>query len=589
MKLPKPPFLDLAELRPADLRGEIVAALAVTLMSVPQGIAYAMIAGLPPAMGLYAGAVPAVVGSLLRSSRHVVVGPTNALSLIIATSAAAKMDDPAAAAATIALVVGVLQIGAGLLRLGGLVDYISTAVVTGYITGAATLIAVGQLPGVTRTDASSGTIFGRLAGWVSDLPHTHLLSLGIAVGSVVTIIWLRRYLPRGVPALIAMVVSTGSAWVFGLDGHGLRLVRDLSPVPAGLPPFSIPSLSGTLELGSVAIAAMVLSLVESSSVSRAIAARSGQRIDSAIDFVGLGAANVAAALFGAYPVSGSLSRSALNFQVGAKTRLAGILSGVAIVLVLLGLGPVVDWTPIAALAGLILVVAVDLVDVTTIRHLLASGPTDRFAFLGTVLGTWVLPLDQAIYVGVGISLVLFLRRARLLVIRELWVDSDLHLHEVESEIEPPAGVSRCDVVRILHVEGPLFFGAASELEQALDERIADPKVQVLIVRLKRAIGIDYTAGQVLAQAHDKMKSQGRHLMLVGMREDMMRRLEDIGVADNFETMELYPTEPGWFVAMNHALAHALELVDQDRAAHSCHDCPLVRYVSHREATPRVAR
>lgn len=589
MALPKLPFLDLAELRPADLRGELVAALAVTLMSVPQGIAYAMIAGLPPAMGLYAGAVPAIVGSLLRSSRHVVVGPTNALSLIIATSAAAQMEDPAAAAATIALVVGVLQIGAGLLRLGGLVDYISTAVVTGYITGAATLIAVGQLPGVTRTPASSGDIFGRLAGWLGDLGQTHLLSLVFALATVVAIVWLRRWLPRGIPALIAMVATTAAAWLLGLDRFGLQLVRDLSPVPAGLPPFSVPSLNGVLELGSVAIAAMVLSLVESSSVSRAIAARSAQRVDTAVDFVGLGAANVAAAFFGAYPVSGSLSRSALNFQVGAKTRLAGVLSGLLIVLVLLGLGPAVDWTPVAALAGLILVVAVDLVDVSTIRHLLASGPNDRFAFLGTVLGTWVLPLDQAIYVGVGISLVLFLRRARLLVIRELWVDRDLHLHEVESDAEAPPGVSRCDVVRIVHVEGPLFFGAASELEQALDERIANPQVQVLIVRLKRAIGIDYTCGQVLAQAHDRMAAQGRHLMLVGMREDMMKRLEDIGVADNFDTRELYPTEPGWFVAMNHALATALELVDQDRARHACHDCPLVRYVEHREALPRARR
>ncbi|HHO53831.1 MAG TPA: SulP family inorganic anion transporter, partial [Deltaproteobacteria bacterium] len=367
----------------------------------------------------------------------------------------------------------------------------------------------------------------------------------------------------------------------------LQTVADVSPVPAGLPPLALPSLEGIATLFPVAVAAMVLSLVESSAVSRTLASRSGQRIDVGADFVGLGAANVAAALSGGYPVSGSLSRSGLNFSLGARTRLSGVLSGLMVLLVPLSIGPLIDYTPIAALAGTIVIVAIDLIDHETIGSLLRAGSGDRLAFLGTVLGTWFLPLEQAIYLGISISIVLFLRRVRLLVIRELWVDRDLRLQEV-SDDQPPPGAQRCRAIRVLHVEGPLFFGAASELEGAISELRADPHVQVIIIRLKRAQGVDYTTGAVLSRARSAMEESGRHLMLVGMRADMMQRLKEIGVTDSFSDEVLFPTEPGWFVAMNQALARAMELVRQeDCPDHPCEGCPLARYVEHHRRVPRI--
>lgn len=565
------------------LRTEVLAAVAVALLSVPQGIAYAMVAGLPPAMGLYAGAVPAIVGSLARSSKLVVVGPTNALSMVFATAVAAHAEDPVAVAATLALLVGLLQIGAGLLRLGGLVDFISSAVVTGYITGAATLIAVGQLPHVTGTAPTSGDIFARLAQWASTLPRAHAPSVGVALGTVLLIAMLRTRLPRGAPAWIAMATATLGSFLFDLRGRGVATIADLAPVPLGLPPLTLPDLDGALALGSVAVAAMVLSLVESTSLSRALAAQTGERVDVTRDFVGMGAANLAAAFTGAYPVSGSLSRSALNHSVGARTRLAGALSGVVVLLVLLGLGPIVDHTPVAAVAGLIVVVARDLVDPEAIRALWRSGPADRWGFAGTVLGAWMLPLDQAIYLGVAISIVLFLRRARLLTVREFVVDADLALREIDPD-DPPASVpGRCGAVRVLQVEGPLFFAAASELEAVLAGTVADPAIRVVVVRLKRAQGVDYTAGRVLARVHDELAAEGRHLLLVGMRADMMQRLEDIGVADAFEAEDLFPTQPGWFAAMNQALDRALQLVEATDPGHRA-ECPLARYLE-RHATP----
>jgi len=584
------PFTDLSEMDGSTLRGDLVAAIAVTVMSVPQGVAYALIAGLPPVMGLYAGALPAIIGSLFRSSRHVVTGPTNSLSLLMATSAAAQFDDPAAAAIALALLVGVFQLGAGLLKLGGLVDYISTAVVTGYITGAGVLIGVGQLPNITQTDSMKGTIVHRLWGWAQGAADADLTSVALGLGTAVAILGIRRIAPKGVGALVAIGGGIVLSWTLDLGGLGVTLVRDLAPVPSALPPITVPHLDHLSELVPVAIAAMVLSLVESTSVARALAAKSGQRLDVSAEFTGMGLANIAAAFFGAYPVSGSLSRSALNHRAGAHTRLAGMLSGAAMLLVLLFFGPVVDHTPIPSLAGLLLVVAYDLVDVSTIKHLLKGGHQDRFAFLGTVVGTWALPLDQAIYLGVGISIVLFLRRARLLMVRELWIDEDLRLHEVDPDGAVPERLTHCRHIHILHIEGPLFFGAANELNDALHREMANPEVKVLIVRLKRAQGLDFTTGSVLTQAYDAMQSQGRHLILVGMREAMMTRMENIGVVEEIADDDLFPTQPGWFVAMNEAMARALELVGDEHSDDTdCHRCPVVRYVEYRQGRPRMVR
>jgi sulfate permease, SulP family len=581
-----PPWADLRGVDRRTLRREILPAIAVGMLSVPQGLAYAVIAGLPPVMGLYAGALPAVVGSFLRSSRTVIVGPSNAVSLLVATSVISQMADPVAAAGTLALMVGVMQIAAGALRLDALVEYISRSVVTGYITGAATLIVVGQLPNVTGTLPSGGDILSRLGHWLATLPLVDPVAVLVAGLGVAGILVLRRWWPRGLPSLAVIAGSIAASWALDLR---VDTVADIAPIPASLPPLGLPAVHHVWELLPVAVATMVLSLVESSSVSRTLADRSGQRIRVGWDFAGLGAANVAAAVTGAYPVSGSLARSAMNFGLGARTRVAGILAGLLVLAMPAVVGPVLDHTPVATLAAVILLIAADLVDPVAIRALLRSGLADRFAFLGTVLGTWVLPLDEAIYLGVVISLVLFLRRVRLLVIRELWIDTRLRLYEVEADRPAPPGV-RCRAVRVLHVEGPLFFGSASELDAALTERIDDPDVQVLVVRMKRAQGLDYTVGAVLQRAHDLMKDKGGHLMLVGMRQGMMQRLEDLGVADVFTARDLYPTAPGWFTAMNQALADALALVDRDRCGDGpCKDCPLARYVERWDLTPTTRR
>ncbi len=632
------PFLDLKGYRWKTAYRDFVAALSTTPAAVPQGIAYAVIAGFPPVMGLYASTLPTIVGGLFRSSRHVITGPTNALSLLVGGGIAMFAGlDPLSTAITLALLVGVFQLLAGLLRLGAVVDYISSPVVIGYITGAGLLIGIGQLPNVTATPAVkkaiplahelmlwldhigpirwalmgavglltlwllvsrrtrrvipslllalaiSGTlavtafpnyvhVLQKIWGWLSTLALSNWVAIAMALGTTTIIVLMRLFRPSWPSALLAILAATIVSVLLGLPTQGLKVVGDLAPVPAGLPPFTIPDLSMLGLLTPLALACTVLSLVESSSVARAIGARTGQQIDTTAEFTGQGLANITAAFCGAYPTSGSLSRSALNEQGGAETRLAGVFAGLLMILVLVVLGPQANHIPIASLAGLLLVVAVDLVDTKRIRVLMNSTQSDRLAFLATMFGTWLMPLDKAIYLGVGISLILFLRQARLLVVREMAIDDDDNLVPV---LPTSSEHQRCGAIRILHLEGRLFFGVEGELQAALDHVVLQPDVQVLLVRLKRTQGMDATVAHTFAAAAQRMAEKGRYLLLAGVREDAMSLLERTGILDEIGRENVFSSRVKYFASMKAATSHACQLATD---THTCETCPLTHYL-----------
>ncbi|MFO7567055.1 MAG: SulP family inorganic anion transporter [Enhygromyxa sp.] len=578
--------------RLAGFGPDAMAATVVLFLAIPQGLAYATIAGLPPAAGLYAAALPTIVGSLFRSSRHVVVGPTNALSLLVGAAViGTSAHDPMEVAIALAFGVALFQLVATALRLSAIVDYISSPTVLGYITGAGLLIGIGQLHNVTATEGPSGRIWTTVGGWFEALPGADPLALGFAGGTVLTVILLRlasrrararlasgrggrasRIVAKLPAALVVTLLGIAVNLGFGLERLGLRVVSDLSPIPTGLPPLTWPSLGLSFELLPVAFACTVLSLVESNAVARSIAARTGDQLDARREFLGQGLANLAAALTGGYPVSGSLSRSALNERLGARTRAAGVITGLLMIVVLLALAWLLDHTPIPSLAGLLLVVAWDLVDVPRIRRTLRTSPGDGLAFLATMLGTWTLSLDQAIYLGVGVSLVKFLRKARLLTVHELVVDETGRLQEQALGQRLAPGTSRCDEIRLLHVEGPLFFGSASELRRALDEVVASPRLQVLILRVKRATGLDLSVAEELIAIADLLHARGRHLVLVGMTPDLSEVLERSGASAVIGEDNLFPTRRRWFAALRAAIERAVELAADKHAP----DCPLAR-------------
>lgn len=577
-----------AKHRLAGLGPDAIAAAAVLFLAIPQGLAYATIAGLPPAAGLYAAALPAIIGSLFRSSRHVIVGPTNALSLLVGAAVIAASDHPPMEVAlALALGVAAFQLVATALRLSAIVDYISSPTVLGYMTGAGVLIGIGQLHNVTNTSGQSGRIWTTIGGWIETLPHADPLTAGFAGGTVLVMIllrWLSKRARKGPPsrfksafaklpaALVVMLLGIAVNLGFGLERYGLRVLADLAPIPAGLPPLTLPSPILALELAPVALACTVLSLVEAHAVGRSIAARTGDQIDARREFLGQGLANLAAALSSGYPVSGSLSRSVLTERLGARSRAAGVFTGLMMILVLLVMASLLDHTPIASLAGLLLVIAWELIDVRRIRRTLGTSTGDALAFAATMIGTWTLPLDRAIYLGVGVSLVLFLRKARLLTVRELVVDATGRLQEQPLGQALAPDTARCDEIRLLHVEGPLFFGSSGELRRSLDVALSSPRLEVLILRVKRATGLDLSVAEELIAVAELLRERGKHLVLVGMTPAMMEVLQRSGADAVIGEANLFPTRRRWFEALRAAIQRALELAADRHAA----DCPLAR-------------
>ena len=567
------PFTDLRDYQSNHLGRDILAALSVTLLAIPQGVAYAMIAGLPPVMGLYACGVPVIVGCMLRSSRHVVTGPSNALSLLVGGGLlVVGGENPIAAAITLAFMVGIFQLAAGVLRLGGIVDYISQPVVLGYVVGAGVLIGAGQLPNATGVaNAASGNLYERVLDWWGKVPDIQLVTVGIAFATVVVLLIVRRLSRRFPAAVVAIGLTAGCSWLFDLSSHGVKVVADLASVPGSFFSLSLPDLGMIQILLPLSVACTVLSLVESSAVARTVASESGQILDSNTEFFGQGAANLTASFLSGYPISGSLARSSLNAKSGAQSRLAGAMSGVLVLGSLPVMAPVLNVVPLGALAGLILVVAADLIQVRRMRQVMRGPLADGLAMIATMFGTWFLSLDNAIYLGVGISLILFLRRVRLLRIREMVVTEKLRIQEVDT------GDARgCSAVKILHIEGNLFFGSAGELCAALESARLEPGVQGLVVRMKRTAGLDSTTAQVLVEVAVRMRESGQVLVLVGLREEEMRWLDAAGILRSLGEENVIPTQKQWFEALHGGIRLALNHVEE----HHCESCPLEQYLGH---------
>ena len=566
------------------LSRELWPATSVAFLAVPQGLAYATIAGLPPVVGLYASMIPPVVGGILRSSRHVVTGPTNALSLLVgAAVVSTHHGDPVQVALALAVMVGLIQIVAGLLRLGRVVGYVSTSVVLGYITGAALLIGAGQLSNLTGTDGVRGTLWTMARGWSAGLADTSGVSVLVGAATLVIfagVRWINARTDKKYPgALIALGTMTFASWAMELEQRGLRVVSDISEISSGLPPFTRPSAELWPELLPLAVACAVLSLIESSSVARAIAGRTGDVIDSSREFFGQGMANLAAGLFSGYPVSGSLGRSALNEQAGAQTRWSSVMSGVVLFTLVVFAGGAINHTPIASLAGILFVIAFDLVDATRIHRAIRASWGDAVAFGVTLIGTCSIRLDLAIYLGISMSLILHLRRARMLVIRELVLTSEGRMHEGAPHDEAPtrpestqaivaADQQRCRKVRILHVEGALFFGSAPELGAALDKMSHEDDLVALVVRLKRTSGMDASCADELSATAARMRERGRHLVLAGLNREAYRVLERSGALESIGEENVFETQETWLMALDAARVHAMALAQGE-----CATCP----------------
>ena len=576
--------------RPDALRADCIAGLTVAAISLPQSIAYALIAGVDPRFGLYTAIIFTAVAGVLGSSRHLVNGPTGAVSLV--TFGALAFIEPDArldayeALFLLATLVGLIQVAVAVFRLGDLTRYVSESVVTGFIAGAALLTIIGQLANALGMKAiGSGHQHVLLRLWLTLTqaapPNPRalfisLLSIGLALLGRRLV---RRYrLPQLDMLLVLMAVSL-LAWLAGwstpLPGEKPAIAL-IEAVPASLPHLHIPEIHWhwVLDLSSSAFAIAMLGLLEALAIAKAIAYKTQETLDYNRQCIAEGLGNLAGGLFSCMPGSGSLSRTAINYQAGAVTRFSGVFAAAVVAVVVLALGPATALIPKAALAGLLIVASARLIDVPRLRYILGSSRYDAGLLLVTAAAALVVGVEFAILIGVVLSTFWYLPKAAKLRATELVVTPE-GLVRARVVGDPPSR----DVL-ILDLEGELFFGAGPVLEGHLENALAlarRQQIRYLVLRLKRVRNPDVVTIEVLEKFLQQAHAVGVTILLAGLRADLIASLARVGIDGRQPQVRIYPENDEEYSATLAAVRMALSLfrASQEPAA-ATRDCEAYR-------------
>lgn len=520
--------------RRGDVRPDLVAGLTVAIVAIPQSIAYAAIAGLPASYGLYSAAVASVVGALWGSSRHLSTGPTNAASILVLSVLAPLVPigtpEFLMAASAMAVMVGLLRIGFGLLGFGVLVNFASRAVLLGFTAGAAVLIALGQtLPLAGITAGPTHRTPDIVAALFVNVDRIHVPSVLFGIGAVAATLVLNRFSRRLPGSLVALSLCAGVVAVVGADRLGIATV---GRVPRSLPAITSFSWDWLVErdlirqmvTGSLAVAA--LGLVEAMSIARALARRSGDRLDANQEFVGQGLANVAAGLLSGYTCSGSFTRSWVNFQTGARSAFSSVFAGLFVLAGILAFGPAVGYLPKAALAGFVMLVAWGMVDWRGIRKVVATSSSETAILMATFGATLVFPLEFAVLSGVILSLALHIYQASLPTVVPVVPDAE-YRHFVERP-----GAPTCPQLAVMAVRGSLFFGAAQHVEDVLLENLADNHGQhLLLLRLHGVDRCDVSGIEMLEGLVRHYWRLGGDVFFVGVQPPVMATMRRSGFVE----------------------------------------------------------
>lgn len=516
----------------ADLRGGFDGAL----LAIPQGIAFAVIAGLPLAYGVTCSAVACIIGSSLASSRHAVFGPTNATAFMLASFFAANphIAQKEAMPMLVFLVGALLVIGA-YCRIADMTQFISRSVVVAYLSGAAVQMFVHQLP-VVLGEASvhsvnqARTIFSEVSGAIEMLPTVRWPAILVSVFTLFCYLALGRWCKRWPALALTLVISSAIVWLMKKQGVTIHTFSDATFTWRELlPPF--PDFTGQRsgthfsQLFGLCISLAFLVTLDNSSMSRTLASRSGHEVDANQDMFSLGAANLACAYFSGMPASHSLTRSLLNFESGARTPLSIIISGVLCLAGALMLGPLVAFIPKAGLGVLVICVASSLINLRQIRICLRATKSDAFVFIITFIATLLVPLHVAIFTGIGLSVMLYLRKAGRPSLVEYEFNKEGHLAEAQSAQRQNPSIS------IVHVEGDLFFGAAELFRTQIQRACTDPNLRIIILRLKNARHLDATSVLALQELIINLRTTGRDLIISGAMRDVYRVLKNSGMIE----------------------------------------------------------
>ncbi|GMV44191.1 MAG: sodium-independent anion transporter [Myxococcales bacterium] len=523
------PSLDwLLRYRREDLGGDLSAGLTTAVMLVPQGMAYAMLAGLPPITGLYASILPLVAYALLGSSRQLAVGPVAMVSLLVASGVGALAQGGTEAylghAVLLALMVGVMQVVMGAGRLGFLVNFLSHPVVSGFTSAAALIIGASQLKHLLGVDLPQGVEGAAVA--ISRIAEWHWPTVAVGGAAVVALVALQRLAPRFPRALAVVVAGTLAVWALGLEGAGVRVVGS---VPAGLPTLGVPAWSwdALRSLLPIALTISLVGFMESVSVAKAFAQRSGRDIDPNQELIALGAANVAASVSGALPVTGGFSRTAVNAQAGARTGLASLVTAAMVALTLLFLTPLFRGLPTAVLAAIILTAVAGLVDLKEVRHLWWVKRGD-LALLGTTfVATLGLGIEEGILVGVGASLLWFVVRSTR---PHFAVLGRLPGSTVWRNVRNFPEARTVPGVLVVRIDAQLYFGNVSFLKETLRSLETEP-LRAVVLDASAVNQLDSSAEVALQELLDAWTARGVRLAIASAKGPVREVMERSGLAE----------------------------------------------------------
>ena len=512
------------------LKADLFAGLTVAVVALPQSMAYSLIAGLPVQYGLYASIVPTIIGCLWGSSAQLITGPTTTASLVV-FSALSAIAEPGSfhyieLAFLLAAIAGIIRIAMGIARLGVLLNFISHSVLIGFTSGAAVLIVFKQIPGLLGIHIEKGSGFVRsLIDLVVHLNKLHPLTFALGAIVILVVLACNRWKPNWPGTLIAMVLVGILLTVFHLDRRGVQVVGAIS---GSLPPFHLPNLTLWREIGTLAPAALaitILGLMEAISISQSIADQTRQRLNVNREFIGQGLANLSAAFFSGYPCSGSFTRSAVNFRSGGKTPMSGIISGLAVAGAILLAGPLAASLPFCALSSVLIVVAYQLIRVKDIRRILRSTRSDATVMVVTFLTTVFLNIEFSIYIGVLLSIGLHLAKTSHPRIYSVVPD------QATGKMVGYAQGQTCCQMDILQIEGSIFFGSAVFILEDLQRRLRHhPKVNHLLIRMHQVNTLDASGIHILEIMLDQIRERNGGIYFSGVHQQVFDVLNNSGIS-----------------------------------------------------------
>jgi sulfate permease, SulP family len=539
-----------------SLRADLIAGLTNAVVALPQGMAFATIAGLPPVYGLYTAIVPPIVAALFGSSRHLITGPAAPISIVVFATIS-PLAEPGSAefvrlAITMAFLAGAYQLILGLARMGALANFISHSVVVGFTAGAAMLIITTQLKHYFGVEIPPGESF--LHNWRDFFAQLDAINVRVTAVGLVTLasaVAFMVLLPRWPGMLLAMIIGSLFAYVVG--NAGIPLVGAL---PRDLPPLSLPhySLGSLRSLGSGALAVAMFGLVSAVSIGRSIALKSRQRIDSSQEFIGQGLANIIGSFVSSYPASGSFTRSGLNYIAGAITPMAAILAAVALALLVVLVAPLMAYLPISAMSAIILIAAYRLIDMHHIRTIVRTSKRETTVLITTFLATLFVELEFAIYLGVILSLVFYLMRTSRPQIVARAPDPDHATRRMSAE---DVRLS-CPQLKIIRIDGSLFFGAVDHVHNTLQSFSETYPEQKHVLIIASGINfIDVAGAEMLVQEAERRRALGGGLYIAKMKPEAYRIFKRGGYLEQFGAENV-------FLSKAEAIAQIFKRLDRQR-------------------------